>query len=115
MGKLTYGMMMSLDGFVADPSGHFDEEALRFVNNETRKNGTKIYGRRMYEAMVYWEAYEGQKDRSEYADEFARIGADQIAPESSHRPALTPPQDVLRLAFGQRTADQRRGRRWYFP
>ena len=40
MGKLTYGMMMSLDGFVADASRHFDDEVLGFINHETRKVGT---------------------------------------------------------------------------
>ena len=73
MGKLTYGMMMSLDGFLADASSHFDDEVLRFINDETRKIGTEIYGRRMYEEMVYWETYEEQKGGSEHADEFARI------------------------------------------
>ena len=37
---------MSLDGFLAGPSDHFDDEVLSFVNNETRKYGTEIYGRR---------------------------------------------------------------------
>ncbi|MDN3719553.1 hypothetical protein QW131_11005 [Roseibium salinum] len=61
MGKLTYGMMMSLDGFVADPSDHFDEDALGFINDEMRKLGTEIYGRRMYESMVYWETFSGKR------------------------------------------------------
>src|SRR5688572_19187150 len=78
MAKLTYGMMVSLDGFVADPKGDFnwvriDKEIHRFANEETRNNGTEIYGRRMYETMVYWETHEAQKDRPEYEDEFARI------------------------------------------
>ena len=71
MGKLTYSLMMSLDGFIADPSAHFDDQALRFINDETRKNGTEIYGRRMYEAMVFWETY--KQVGSVYPDEFARI------------------------------------------
>lgn len=85
MGKLAYGLMMSLDGFVADPSRHFDEEVLRFINDEMRKSGTEIYGRRMYEAMVFWETYEEQKGGSEYADEFARIwkGLDKLVISST--------------------------------
>jgi dihydrofolate reductase len=83
MGKLTYGLMMSLDGFAADPSRHFDEESLKFINDETRKNGTEIYGRRMYEAMVFWETY--QEVGSEYPDEFARIwqGLDKLVISST--------------------------------
>ena len=71
MGKLTYGMMMSLDGFVADASRHFDDEVLGFINDEMRKTGTEIYGRRMYEGMVFWETYEA--NGSAHPDEFARI------------------------------------------
>ena len=85
MGKLTYGMMMSLDGFLADASSYFDDEALSFINDETRKCGTEIYGRRMYEEMVYWETYEEQKGGSEHADEFARIwkGFDKLVISST--------------------------------
>jgi dihydrofolate reductase len=83
MGKLTYGMMMSLDGFLADASGHFDDDVLGFINDEMRKYGTEIYGRRMYEEMVYWETYE--KGGSGYADEFARIwkGFDKLVISST--------------------------------
>ena len=85
MGKLTYGMMMSLDGFLADASSYFDDEVLGFINDETRKCGTEIYGRRMYEEMVYWETYEEQKGGSELADEFARIwkGFDKLVISST--------------------------------
>jgi dihydrofolate reductase len=78
MGKLTYGMMMSLDGFVADPSGHFDDESLAFINNQMRKSGTEIYGRRIYEGMVFWETYKASGSR--YPDEFARLwkGLDKL-------------------------------------
>ncbi|MDB5530433.1 MAG: bifunctional deaminase-reductase domain protein [Devosia sp.] len=86
MGKLTYGMMMSLDGYLADASSYFEEEVLAFINDESRKLGTEIYGRRMYEEMVYWETYEEQKDgSSERADEFARIwkGYDKLVISST--------------------------------
>ena len=51
---------MSLDGFIADEQGNFswaapDEEVHRFVNELERRVGTYLYGRRMYETMVYWE------------------------------------------------------------
>ncbi|MDZ4310728.1 MAG: dihydrofolate reductase family protein [Cypionkella sp.] len=73
MGKLTYGMMMSIDGFLADASSYFDAEVLGFINDEMPRYGTEIYGRRMYDEMVYWETYHGQKDGSKQADEFARL------------------------------------------
>lgn len=90
MGKLTYGMMVSLDGYVADPKGDFswvriDEEIHTFANNEACKSGTEIYGRRMYETMVYWETYEAQKDHSACENEFARIwkGLDKLVISST--------------------------------
>ena len=60
MAKLTYSMLASLDGYVEDESGRFDwaapdEEVHVFVNDLERPFGTHLYGRRMYETMVYWE------------------------------------------------------------
>lgn len=89
MGKLSYGMMVSLDGYIADPDGkfhfHIDEEIHRFANDETRRNSTEIYGRRMYETMVYWETHEVEKDHPAYEDEFARIwrGLDKLVVSST--------------------------------
>ena len=60
MAKLIYSAITSLDGYVADEDGNFDwaepdEEVHAFVNDLERPVGTYLYGRRMYEVMVYWE------------------------------------------------------------
>jgi dihydrofolate reductase len=60
MGKLIYAAIGSLDGYVEDASGRFDwsapdEEVHQFVNDLERPIGTYLYGRRMYETMVFWE------------------------------------------------------------
>jgi dihydrofolate reductase len=60
MGKLTYGAIASLDGYVEDADGGFDwaepdEELHAFVNDVERPIGTYLYGRRMYETMAFWE------------------------------------------------------------
>jgi dihydrofolate reductase len=60
MAKLIYSAIASLDGYVEDESGNFgwaapDEEVHAFVNDLERPIGTYLYGRRMYETMVYWE------------------------------------------------------------
>lgn len=77
MGKLIYSMMMSLDGYVNDPDGHFDwgvidAETHGFVNELSRSVGTYLHGRRMYETMVYWETAHTEPDQPpcilEYAD-----------------------------------------------
>ncbi|UUP19695.1 dihydrofolate reductase family protein [Nitratireductor thuwali] len=107
MGKLTYGMMMSLDGFVADPSAHFDDEVLAFINDEMRKTGTEIYGRRMYESMVFWETYDEQKSGSEHAKEFARLwkGLDKLVVSSTLERASS---DKTRIARAFRPEEIRR-------
>jgi dihydrofolate reductase len=60
MAKLIYSAISSLDGYVADADGKFDwaepdEEVHRFANDLERPVGTHLYGRRMYDVMVYWE------------------------------------------------------------
>jgi dihydrofolate reductase len=58
--KLIYAAIASLDGYVEGPDGRFDwaapdEDVHAFVNELERPVGTHLYGRRMYETMVYWE------------------------------------------------------------
>jgi dihydrofolate reductase len=60
MAKLIYIANASLDGYSADRDGRIDwgppdEEYFSFINDLQRPVGTYLYGRRMYEAMVYWE------------------------------------------------------------
>jgi dihydrofolate reductase len=60
MAKLIYIANASLDGYTEDPDGGIDfgspdEEYFESINALQRQAGTYLYGRRMYEAMVYWE------------------------------------------------------------
>ena len=60
MGRLIYSSIASADGYVEDAAGSFgwgapDDELLRFVNGLERPAGTYLYGRRMYQTMLYWE------------------------------------------------------------
>jgi dihydrofolate reductase len=57
---LIYSAIASLDGYVADEDGKFDWSAPdadvhAFVNDLERPIDTYLYGRRMYEVMVFWE------------------------------------------------------------
>lgn len=59
-GKLIYSMLQSLDGYTEDVNGAFDwaapgEEIHGYVNELASSVGTYLYGRKMYETMVYWE------------------------------------------------------------
>jgi dihydrofolate reductase len=60
VGRLTYTAIASLDGYVEDEHGKFDwaapdEEVHAFANELERTVGTHLYGRRLYETMVFWE------------------------------------------------------------
>jgi dihydrofolate reductase len=60
MGKLVFGMMQSLDGYVAGIAGGPElpppGPALhRHFNDHVRDSAGSVYGRRMYEVMRYWD------------------------------------------------------------
>jgi dihydrofolate reductase len=78
MAKLIYSAITSLDGYVEDAEGKFDwaapgEEVHAFVNDLERSVGTYLYGRRMYETMVYWENPPGSAEQPAYVRDFAEI------------------------------------------
>ena len=78
MAKLIYSAIASLDGYVEDASGSFDwaapdEEVHAFVNDLERPIGTYLYGRRMYETMVFWETVGTGGDQPAVARDFAEI------------------------------------------
>jgi dihydrofolate reductase len=85
MSKLIYSAITSLDGYVADEDGNFDwaapdEEVHSFVNELERRVGTYLYGRRIYETMVYWETAHTLPDQPRVVEDFAEIwqAADKI-------------------------------------
>ena len=85
MGKLSYIAISSLDGYIADKDGKFDwgepdEEVHSFVNEVMRPIGTYLYGRRMYEVMVWWESTPTGADQPVFGREFAKMwqAADKI-------------------------------------
>ena len=85
MAKLIYSAISSLDGYIADESGNFDwaapdDEVHTFVNDLERPIGAYLYGRRMYEVMVYWETAHTVADQPPVAQDFAAIwqAADKI-------------------------------------
>jgi dihydrofolate reductase len=81
---LIYSMLASLDGYTADADGKIewsapDEEVGAFINDLERGIGTHLYGRRMYEVMLYWETV-SLEDQSPAGRDFAGIwrSADKI-------------------------------------
>jgi dihydrofolate reductase len=85
MGKLIYSTTASADGYIEDAGGSFDwtapdDEVFRFVSDLLRPVGTYLFGRRLYETMLYWETALTMPDQPPLAREFADIwqAADKI-------------------------------------
>jgi len=85
MARLIYSAITSLDSYVADEDGIFDwavpdAEVHTFVNDLERPVGTYLYGRRMYEVMVYWETAHTVANQPPFMQDFAEIwqAADKI-------------------------------------
>jgi dihydrofolate reductase len=83
--KLIYSAITSLDGYIEDDDGKFDwaapdEEVHAFVNELERHVGTYLFGRRMYETMVFWESPPDLAAQHPVVQEFAEIwqSADKI-------------------------------------
>ena len=78
MAKLIYSAIASLDEYVEDRKGKFDwaapdEEVLAFVNDLERPIGTYLYGRRMYETMVFWETVSTSDDQPAVSRDYTQI------------------------------------------
>ena len=106
MAQLTYTVIMSLDGFVADSDGSFDwafpdEEVHDFVNDLSRPVGTHLLGRRMYQLMAAWETDPELADHSAQTSDFASLwqGADKVVWSS------TMPEPITRRTTIQRSFD----------
>ncbi len=77
MAKLIYSMLMSLDGYTQDEQGNFDwampDEAVHtYINELSASIGTCLYGRKMYEMMVFWETADSEPDQPPVILDFAR-------------------------------------------
>jgi dihydrofolate reductase len=78
MANLIYAALASLDGYVEDEKGRFDwaapdEDVHAFVNDLERPLGTYLYGRRMYETMVFWETASTEADEPAVFRDYAEI------------------------------------------
>lgn len=78
MAKLIYAVNVSLDGYNEDEQGDIDwtisdSEMYAFWTDFERSIGTYLYGRRIYESMVYWETASISGDQPEVIKEFAQI------------------------------------------
>ncbi|WP_222195279.1 dihydrofolate reductase family protein [Modestobacter italicus] len=77
MARLLYGMITSLDGYAAAAEGDLGsgaegEEVHTFIGDTFRHVGTYLYGRRMYETMVFWETAHDLPDAPPHVVQYAR-------------------------------------------
>jgi dihydrofolate reductase len=61
MADVVYTANISVDGYTEDRDGRLDwstpdKEVFSFITELERPAGTYLYGRRMYETMLYWES-----------------------------------------------------------
>lgn len=85
MAKVIYPINVSLDGYMEDKNGNLewstsDENIFTFWTDFQRTIGTYLYGRCMYESMLYWETVSpntpvnfSDGNQPELMREFARI------------------------------------------
>ncbi|ORB28519.1 dihydrofolate reductase family protein [Mycolicibacterium parafortuitum] len=82
MGRLIYGMNVSLDGYIADARGDIDwsdpsEELHQYWNDFERETALAFYGRRLYELMsAYWPTADQDPDVPPLIADFAQIWRD---------------------------------------
>ncbi|WP_226346997.1 dihydrofolate reductase family protein [Agilicoccus flavus] len=82
MGRLIYGGIGSLDGFIADVDGDFswsapDEQVHAYLNDRDREVAAELYGRRLYEVMKVWETYGTEPDASSVVRDYGRLWRDR--------------------------------------
>ena len=81
MGILTYGMHVSLDGYIEDPAGSIDfsapdEEVHRVANRQAKNTSAYLLGRGLYEMMEEFWTDPERANGGEVEAEFARAFTD---------------------------------------
>ncbi len=90
VGRLIYGMNVSLDGYIADARGDIDwsdpsEELHQYWNDFERETALAFYGRRLYELMTaYWPTADQDPDVPPLIADFAQIWRDMPKVVFSH-------------------------------
>ena len=105
MARLVYGVLTSLDGYVADEAGNFDwaapdEEVHHFINQLESSVGTYLYGRKLYEVMAIWQNMPDIEQEPDVIREYAEIwqSANKIV-YSETLAAVTAPKTRLERVF----------------
>lgn len=103
MRDVTYSLGMTLDGYVMGPDGSFDwgapdDEVFALATDEVRGLAVHVMGRRLYEAMLYWETAEQEHSLSEAELVFTALW--KALPKVVMSTTLTAVEGNARLASG---------------
>ena len=97
MGRLVYGVIASLDGYINDADEDFrwavpDEEVHAYSNDLIRPVGTHLYGRRLYEVMSGWQTMGTSPDDDAIERDFGELwrGADKVVYSTTLEEVSTP-------------------------
>lgn len=118
MADLISSAITSLDGYLEDADGGFGwaepgPEVHAFVNDLERSVATYLYGRRMYETMVWWEDEAHTTGEPDVIQDYGRIwrSADKVvysrglSSVSSARTRIEPSFDVDAVRAMKAAAD----------
>ena len=102
MRSVTYSMSASLDGYIVGPDGGFDwsvpdPEIFQLALDEIQQVGVHLMGRKLYEAMLYWETVD-PVDLDEAEREWTALW--NPLPKVVFSTTLTDVQGNARLATG---------------
>ncbi|GHH54448.1 dihydrofolate reductase family protein [Streptomyces candidus] len=103
MRDVTYSMGISLDGYIVGPDGGFNwtapsEDIFRFATDQVREVGVHFLGRRLYEAMRYWDTVDQSPALDFSTREFAAIW--RSLPKVVFSTTLSEVEGNARLASG---------------
>jgi len=103
MRSVICSMTVSLDGRTTDLDGGLDwgapdEEVFRLATDEVRGTGVHLLGRRLYEAMLYWEDADDDPSLGYSTREFAALW--RALPKVVFSRTLTSVRGNARLATG---------------
>ncbi len=79
MGKIVYGILTTVDGFIESPQKSLDwavidAEFHRFINARIQKSSALLFGRKMYENMLdYWPTAYKDPSNPDFIIEYSKI------------------------------------------
>lgn len=108
MRQVTYSMGVSLDGYIVGPDGGFnwtphDDEVFQFAIDQIREVDVHLMGRRLYEAMLYWETADQDPTLDDSKREWIELW--NPLPKVVFSTTLSSVEGAARLASGDLTEE----------